>query len=118
MRRVGSLGITRAPESSEAVNSLFPQACVILGSFPRLYRYTLQIVRQIVEEQVVGTTTPVDKNFPFESPPTSALFGGGSVGRIMTLFHFQQLRGHYEDVFIECRGKIDQVTSVLGANIL
>ena len=28
-----------------SINRLFPQACVILGSFPRLFGITLQVVR-------------------------------------------------------------------------
>ena len=69
---------------TRAANRLFPQACVILGSFPRskdtpisgqntvkghpppsLIRSKdtpIQVVGQIVKEQVVGAATPVDKS--------------------------------------------------------
>ena len=52
LRRVGLLGVPRAPESSEALNRLFPQACVNLGGFQRAFR-----------------TPPLPKRRAFRTPP-------------------------------------------------
>ena len=51
------------PESSEAVNRLFPQACGIRGSYPRAFGTPSHVVKEhVVKEQVVGATSLCKNN--------------------------------------------------------
>ena len=58
------------------VNRLFPQACVILGSFPRAFTPHIQVVRQVEDLQVVRAAGPVDKINRIKTRPQKGILNG------------------------------------------